>query len=547
MEKDFQKRNRIMIEWKKTQASSWSDYSLENQVCNYMKRYQMLQKGNRVLAAVSGGADSICLLLVLKRLEPILGICVTAVTVNHGIRGEAADGDVEFVKKLCQKNKIPLYVHKVDVPSFAEKEKLSEEEAARRLRYYCFARTARQIQAAAVAVAHHKDDNCETILHNLFRGSSLRGIGGMNPDRTLCVSHQGKIYNLRVIRPFLDVRRKEIEKWLGDRGIEWRTDETNLQNAYTRNRIRNLLIPAIEKEINGQAVVHVVQAGTFIREAQELMEELAMKWIRKNGKILPGNTSVKINITSIMTEKPILRREILIQICRGLIGSDRFKDIRYAHLQMIDRLAEGATSRWIRLPGGIVVDKQYDWLLFRPIHPDKSRNLYVTFGIAGSSYISHDLAEERYMRMVGSKDESCMNEYRIPIREDGFHLEDPVKIQSELPEMAEKYSFRIFSYNGEKIPENNYTKWFDYDKIKDGLFLRTRCQGDYFLLDGGGKKTVKSYMIDRKIPASERDSMLLLAEGSHVLWLSDGRISAGYKIGKDTCRVLELKCKTDIK
>ena len=475
-------------------SCGYGPHSLEQQVFESVRRGGLLKDGDLVLAAVSGGADSVCLLLILKELEAVLGVRLEAVTVNHGIRGLDADADVEFVRELCLEQGIPVHVCRADVPEMVRREQLSEEEAARMARYGCFAQTAQKIGAQAVAVAHHRDDNCETILHHLFRGSSLRGLGGMAPVR--------KMGDLRIIRPLLQVSRREIECWLEKRGISWRLDKTNLEDDYTRNRIRCHVIPLIEQEINAQASAHVARAGGYFAEAQALMEDLAMEWLEQYGSL--EDSVFRLPADALQGCRPVVRREILMQACRKVKGEAAFKDVGYVHLEMLERLAGGETSRKVELPGRMIARKEYGFLLFE----DSERSITPS------------------QQNTGQPKEQFLPDGKI------------VKVWN--PELAKGISFKIFSYNGEKFPENNYTKWFDYDKIKDGLSLRTRQPGDYFLLDSGGRKKVKSYLIDRKIPVSQRDKILLLAEGSHVLWISDGRISAAYKVGRDTHYVLEL-------
>lgn len=481
---------------------------LEKRVLEFMNRERLTSPGDKVLAAVSGGADSVCLLLVLQRLESLLGIQVEAVTVNHGIRGASAGEDVEFVRELCAKQGIPVHVCQADVPALVQREQLSEEEAARSARYECFGNVAEKIGAGVIAVAHHRDDNCETVLHHLFRGSSLKGLGGMASRR--------KMGQFSIIRPFLCTGRQEIEDWLKEQGISWRTDETNLEDDYTRNRLRHHVIPLVEKEINRQACAHVVQAAEYIAQAQDFIEGLACQWLELHGRRnteYPSADSGGCSVDSFRVPAeplgdchPVLRREILVQACRKAAPHGALKDMGHIHLEMMERLAEGETSRRLELPGGIRVKKEYGMLLFQP-----------------------PVCSEK------NKLEQCG---RVSAKQVVLSGGNTVKIEN--PELAKGIYFRVFSYNGEKIPENNYTKWFDYDTIENGLSLRTRRTGDYFLLDGGGRKTVKSYMIDQKIPADRRDSVLLLAEGSHVLWISDGRISAAYKVRRDTRNVLEL-------
>ena len=172
------------------------------QVKEYMKEYHMAEAGDGILAAVSGGADSVCLLLVLKELETELGIHVAAFHLNHGLRGEEADRDEKYVRELCAELEVPLKVVREDVRAFAAEERMSEEEAGRVLRYRYLNEAAEELGCNKIAAAHHKDDHAETVLMNLFRGTGLRGLGGIRPVRG------------NVIRPILHVTRQEIETYL---------------------------------------------------------------------------------------------------------------------------------------------------------------------------------------------------------------------------------------------------------------------------------------------------------------------------------------------
>ena len=203
--------------------------------------------GGRVVAAVSGGADSVCLLALLEELFSRGEIELRAVHIHHGLRGEEADRDARWVEELCRSMKVPCQIFYENVRDFAAVGKLSEEEAGRILRY-------RRLQEAAeawegqetgenvlIAAAHHQEDQAETILHNLCRGSGLKGMGGMEKKRG------------RLIRPLLEERRETILRWLEERGLTYCQDSTNASDHYTRNRIRGRLIPAIQNEVNEKA------------------------------------------------------------------------------------------------------------------------------------------------------------------------------------------------------------------------------------------------------------------------------------------------------
>ena len=193
-------------------------------VLSFMKKNHMTDRGDSVLAAVSGGADSVCLLLLLHEMAAELGIKVFAFHMNHGIRGAEADRDERFVMELCERLNIPLTVAHEKVEEYAAERGLSGEEAGRILRYHHLGETAEKYQCAKIAVAHHEDDDAETVLLNLFRGSGLAGLSGIRPVRE------------NIIRPLLCVSRKEIEGYLNEQELSWCEDSTNRENDYTRKR-----------------------------------------------------------------------------------------------------------------------------------------------------------------------------------------------------------------------------------------------------------------------------------------------------------------------
>ena len=196
----------------------------------YAEKYQMIRPGDRIVAGISGGADSVCLLFLLRELCREKGAGLFAVHVNHGLRGAEAGEDEAYVRKLCGELKVPLRVFSFDVRGRAREEHLTLEEAGRLCRYEAFEEEAERIGGTRIAVAHHAGDQAETVLFQLFRGSGLKGLAGIRPVRD------------NVIRPLLCTGREEIEAWLTERGIEWRTDSTNLTTDYTRNRIRGEIL-----------------------------------------------------------------------------------------------------------------------------------------------------------------------------------------------------------------------------------------------------------------------------------------------------------------
>lgn len=209
---------------------------MTDRIIRTIDAYSMLTGGERVTVALSGGADSVCLLYVLKEIAEKYSIKIDAIHINHCIRGEEADRDEEFCRKLCEKLDVPFVAKRIDVPAYAAEKKLSVEEAARKVRYSAFAEHSRN---GLIATAHTASDNAETVLFNFARGTGLKGMCGIPPVRE------------NIIRPLIDVTRQDIEEYLEKKCQEYVIDSTNLTTDYTRNRIRHNVMPEILKINNG--------------------------------------------------------------------------------------------------------------------------------------------------------------------------------------------------------------------------------------------------------------------------------------------------------
>lgn len=442
----------------------------------------MTRPGDGILVGLSGGADSVGLLLVLWELRERLQFSLRALHVHHGLRGAEADRDAAFSRALCERLGVPFYEYRINATEEAREQKCSVEEAGRLARYRLYEETARawedEMQQALkvhIATAHHADDNAETVLFNLFRGSGLTGLSGIAPMRG------------RIIRPLLWAQRSEIQAWLRQQGQDWVEDSTNQESEYSRNWLRNELIPSVKERLNVQAVRHIDQAGRRIRQADAYLEEVAEKWLQEHapdGKVDAGALAEQAEIV----QGYIVRRLFLKS---GM----PLRDVTETHIEAVRELLHQGTGKSVSLPHG-----------FRAVN---------TYGVL----------------------ETVMNE-REKTRENADSQEQDFQtIQNE--NLLQMRSFPRENRN--EFPKNQYTKWFDYDKIKGTLSLRHRQPGDYLTLPSGGRKTLKSWMIDEKIPRQEREEIWLLAEEKHILWIVGHRISAYYKITEQTKTILEVE------
>ena len=239
------------------------------EIKRYIEANQLIRPGDGVVVGLSGGPDSVFLLYALHTLQPRMGFTLWAVHVHHGIRGAEADRDEAFSEKLCAKLDIPFRAVHVAAPAYAAQHGLSLEEAARILRYEALEAARQQLTqapAAWIAVAHHLDDQAETVLHNLVRGAGLRGLAGMENRRN------------HVIRPLLSIKREDILKWLKQYDIPYVTDSTNADPHYTRNRIRSTVLPEL-REINPEASAHIAHSAALLREADAYFHALALQYV----------------------------------------------------------------------------------------------------------------------------------------------------------------------------------------------------------------------------------------------------------------------------
>ena len=450
----------------------------------YIRENVMLDPGGRVIVALSGGGDSVCLLHLLASCREELETQLLAVHVHHGIRGDEAGRDASFARALCERLGVPFILRREDVPELAARRGLSLEEAGREARYRIFEEERLRCGASCVAVAHHMDDSAETILNNLFRGTGLAGLSGIAPVRGT------------VIRPLLCFRRQEIEHYLEAEGIEYCSDSTNGELLYARNRIRHVILPAA-KQVNGRAVEHMVRAGAFIGEADGYFRRMAARIVDEEcgRESAAGETpEIRFSGETLLAQEPIAAAYVLREAVSRAGGS--LRDFGAVHIGLLMELARGRTGASIDLPGGLRVHNEYGALCF--------------------------------LRETG----------KTPEPETGT---DPGRATGKAP-MSPGLIFSDFPREkGVEIPKNQYTKWFDYDKIKDTLSVRHRAPGDYFMLSSGGRKTLKAFMIDEKIPREQRDRILLVAEGSHILWIVGYRISEYYKVTDDTEHILQVR------
>lgn len=467
-------------------------------VLSYVNQHCMLAQGDRVVAGVSGGVDSVCLLFVLQKILESLDGRLYAAHINHGLRGGEADRDEEFVRRLCKERQIPFYVKSVNLREIARERKMTEEEAGRAVRYEFFRQTAGKTGALKIAVGHNANDNAETVLFHLIRGSGIKGLQGILPV-------QGEI-----IRPLLCVKREEIEKFAEENGLDFCMDKTNLDDTYTRNRIRHKLLPLME-EINPGAVEAIGRAAGACGEAGRFLEAEGKEAFFKFAEKKEAAGRVNIRKEAFAQLSPAVAKELLMEAFLKVSGNR--KDMEKVHVEGLLALQANGTGKFMNLPGGVQAENRYGSLLL---------------------YRKEEKAELlENTRLSRRKTMSGPVEWVLPegLAEGKILLPDGAHICY----IIEKYEKNM------KIPKNRYTKWMDCDIIKNTLHFRTRRSGDWIqVLAEGGRKKLKEYLINEKVPGEERDRLVLLAEGDEILWIPGYRLSEKVKVKENTKRVLKL-------
>lgn len=456
---------------------------MRNKVITFIKKMNMIQEKDKVIVGISGGADSVCLLFVLLEFRKRMDFELIGVHVNHGIRQEASQ-DEAFVKQMCEREQVKYYSFYQDVKALAAEQHLSEEEAGRLVRRQTFEQVMQKEGATKIALAHHQNDNAETLLFHLARGTGLQGLCGIAP------------VNGAYIRPLLCVSRKEIEDFLEKEEIPFCVDRTNLTDDYTRNRIRNHIIPSLEEMANPAAVAHINDTMQQLRLVHEYLQEQVYIYQETCVKEEEKGYIVKKDLFQMVPKvlKPMLIKNVLADV------AGQAKDLETIHFRTIEELFDKQVGRQLDMPYEISVRRTYEgvWIGRRKAKdlPDICVVLEPEIGKTKCA----DFGPYRFYYTLSKKDEF-----------------------------------------GEKEEEKSGTKSFDYDIIKQSLVIRTRKKGDQIFLGAGGTQKVKSFFVNQKIPQERRGEIPLLAAEQQILWICGYRSDARYRVTEETKIILKIQ------
>lgn len=462
---------------------------------------KLLLAEGRLVVGVSGGADSVALLHALHELNRTRNFLwkIHVGHLHHGIRGPAADEDARFVQDLAGELELPVTIEHADVPAMAKARQQSIEEAARHARYAFLERTCLHTESRYIVLAHHADDNAETILHRILRGTGLRGLAGIAPVRTLSPGS-----DILIVRPLLKLHREDILAFLNARHLHWREDHTNTQTSLTRNRIRHEVLPMLEAKVNKQVREALVRLAEQARLTDGYLAETAQRTL-ETLMISRTDCELTLNLPALLKRGKVIRAELVRQAFLWLRVGEQQIDRR--HVMAVLRLAEhGATNKRINLPGRLVVARRYDRLVFS-----------LPSGTAPSEEFT-----EVSVKVPG----------RTILRRKGIWLET----------QALPFDPRILQHVKEKT--DSWTEYVDYDQVSYPLVVRPRRPGDRFWpLGGPGSKKLSDFFSERKIDVQDRERIAVVCDQLGPIWIMGMRIDERVKLRRHTSRVLQMTAK----
>ncbi len=445
-----------------------------------INKYGMAAPGDRVVVAVSGGPDSVCLLSVLNGLAAEWNLSLHVAHLDHMFRGKQSADEALFVADLAKKLNIPATIEKIDVPAYCRERGLSAQTGAREVRYSLFMRVARSVGASRIATGHTANDQAETFLMRLLRGAGVAGLSAIPPVRA------------NIIRPLIEVTRQEVLEYLRAKEIGFVSDPSNSKPVYTRNRIRMDVLPALER-FNPRIVETLATEAALLRDEDAAMEEYLGAVV--SSVCIRENESLVIKRAEFNPLFPALKRR-LIKKAVDLAGGES-RELSSAQVEEALVFMAGAqTGRAMRLPGGLTIEREYD----------------------------------KFLIGASERTETFCRTLTVP----GL---------TAVPELGVEIDVSL-SDDRTREPKKNYRwqAAFDYDKIKTYLTLRNRRPGDRFCPSGmeGKSKKLQDYFVDEKIPLRLRDRIPILCAGDDILWVVGRRTDGRFLPQPGTVKVLAV-------
>jgi tRNA(Ile)-lysidine synthase len=469
-----------------------------------MKKHGMLRPGERVGVALSGGADSVALLLLLVELRAKLGVVLSVVHFNHKLRSKASDADEKFVAKLAAKHGLEFHSGSAEVAKKAKVERANLEDAARRARYDYFRSLVEAGACSKIAVAHTSDDQAETVLAHLLRGTGLAGLGGIHP-----VVHS-------VIRPLLSVRRNELRRFLRARKQTWREDATNRDTKRMRARIRKKLLPLLEKQFQPLIVEHLTTLAGLAREDETFLDALAEE--RLQSHVQSNKEGARIAIDDLIEPRKEMRfktentedvenaektKALSTRMVRRIVESakPRAGQLGANHVEaVLDLAGSGKSGSSLVLPGGVEVRKERDALVFHAI-------------------------ETAVVRTSQSK--PCSYEYEIDIEKGNAEV--------NVAELGCVFRLRVIDWPLKRGETSRDRDVLDRDRLRFPMVLRNWRPGDRLRPQGHrSAHKLKRLLNEKRVSRWERDGWPVLTSGGVLVWARSFSVAAEFAANEGT-------------
>ena len=451
-------------------------------VLKTIEKFKLLEKGDRVVVALSGGPDSTALLAALAQISEQLDFDIVVAHYNHGLRGDSSDEDEKYSQELAEKFGLIFVSGKMDAK--LRQKGVSPEDFYRQQRYQFLNKVAEDYKAQKIALGHNIQDQAETVLLNLLRGSGLDGLKGILPMR------EGKF-----IRPLIEVTRSEIIDFLSEAGISYCQDISNDSNIHLRNKIRSELIPYLKEKYNPKIVENLAQMAEILRKDDEFIGN-SVEQALKSACIQNQPDVISLNIEYVNGLSPAIRSRLFKEVLESL--SPEKNGFSFTNIKTLERLVQAAESgKIISLPLGIEAKREYV-------------NLILTRDNAGLKQV----------------------DYEYPVYIPGIiHVKEINRTISIEKTLRDKIDL-----------QNTNKVYLDLDKIKQPIVLRNRRDGDRFRpLGMTGRQKIKSLFINQKIPRDKRNETMLLVDQESVIWIENMHLSDRVKISAQTKNVLALE------
>jgi tRNA(Ile)-lysidine synthase len=477
-----------------------------------ISRFGMIEYGNSILISVSGGPDSVFLTHLLYKLKDKFGLELYGFSLDHKTREGQSGRDLEFVKNLYSSMGIKLFCEKADAAEWSRIKGLSFQEGARKIRLYYLNDIADKYDIKKIAVGHNMDDNMETFLMRLIRGAGARGLSGIKP------------FSGRIIRPLINTPGKEIKNYLDEKCISYCLDRSNFENKYQRNRIRNMLIPYIEKNFFKNFKSSLNRSIEILREEENFLSKYSMNILERiahSSRSRDRNRTVylKIPIEPLLSSSAAIRRRIIMCAVEKIRGTS--EDISFRNIEDMLKLAvsRSGENKWITPLKNIMIFRINGFIHmantdFMEDIPDIIKS-YIMDRAGGEIKGSYD-GESRTEIIIGGETEL-----------EGFGMAVRAKVMDSAGDFKRAACSKAF---------------LDYDKIILPVIVRSWRKGDRFYPFGaGGSRKLHDFFIDKKIPVNRRKKIPVFCDAEKIIWIGKMRIDSRVKITPETSKFLYLE------